>query len=1857
MDLSTVSIEEVKNVLIGMQKILECPICLELIKEPVSTTCDHIFCKFCMLKLLSKKKGPSQCPLCKDNITKRSLRESTRFNQLVEGLLKTIQAFELDTGFQFSNSQDFSKWEKSTPEPIKKEAAVIQSMGYRNRTKRFRASEPENSTLESSLGVQLFDLDIRKGSLRRKQKKCIKNNAVYIELGSDSSEDSVKNAVCNSVEDQELCQTSPRRTRSKVRLKPKGKAEYELPEGTIKSLQQHQPNTEDVHVNEENATEGHPDESQGISSSNLSMEPCGTDTHASSLLPETTSLLPNIDRMNVEKAELCDKSKQPALARNQQSSLDESKEICSAGKSPGACEQHEQNTHRLCERQELEEKPQHPESPRGNPQNGLSGTKLKSSIQKVNEWLSRSNDILASDNSNGRSHEQNAEVPSTLEDGHPNTADGNSSISEKTDPVADATDDVWPPVPERSCPRPAENNIEDKIFGKTYRRKSSHPNLNYITENLFAEAMAPDSLIPPQPPKNTRSKRKRKTISDLQPEDFIRKTDIPVIRKTPEKKNHSVDQILEREQNDQVMNTANSLPEQKALDGHTVGEVKDVQVLELFSVEKESTFRTGTEPAAGSTDHGELELNSRDVKMTKKDRLRKKPSVRIVHALELVVDRNPSSSNESELQIDSYPSSEEIRKGNNSKQKQIRRSRRLQLLSEEIAVGTKMAHKPVDQAEESCISEVFPELKIRNMPARATDSLTTDRDQVLASCSFTEEGDERSLEAIPGSKDQDLALSGGEGLQGERAPGSLEALEAPDTDWDTQESTSLFPADTPQNSKAEPSPHRSHCEIMETPKELLDGCSSKNTESGKEDLRSLMGQEGQNASKTTTEMEDSELDTQYLQNTFKRSKRQSFALCSSPRQQCMKPSAVPGTVSQQSPDNATDCGGQEKEKQGNRESSKPVQPKSAVMSLVAACQTEERKPGDHAKCSTTGVSRLCHIAPLHGGDDCEHIAGNNQGISQVLDGKQSVSPARSSASKTMYTNNLLEERFDEQTTCPETAMGNESLVQSSLSPVSQSNSREYISKATDLNRFISIGSSGESSQAEEGENKESELNTSPILKLVQPQICQQSFPQDNCKEPKRKGKEGNGKLAQAIRTDSSPCLEQTKESTHSSQVWSETPDLLDSDGEIKESFAESDIKEQSAVFDKVGKSFRVRQSRKSRSPLAHRNPSLTWKSRRQARKLESSEEEDTSSEEGELPSFQDLIFGKAASTPSQPTKSKTIAVELPTNKAEENPAFLNRDIGSASNIQISSGEASQDDNSSQDSECSGSLFSSHSNSLEDLTGKANDKDSALVFGSSKQGRSQPRTQEMQSGSEMPKVSQDEGERESDLDEDHHLKDQGVDANLGESASGYDSETSHPGDISQLSFQSDILTTQQRDTMQDNLKKLQQEMAVLEAVLEQHGSQTSNRPASQESGLCPSVDQPDLKQTKSEKGAEKTVEYHKSQKAQSLSADNSRAFPEDSSSKNEEPGVEGSSLLESQMLNGDWSLLGHSRILQKVESSSEEGISRIAVLKEKQQRKPEERSVMVEQSCVLKPDLETVPESESGVKVYPEKTECSPQENKDTTLREILNLPTSTCALRSSQLQTVESTNTSASNTPGHSVRGQLEEACASERVRKGGTGSPRMSLVASGLTPKEHMLVQKFARKTQSTLSNQITEGTTHVIMKTDAEFVCERTLKYFLGIAGGKWVVSFLWVVQSFKEGKVLPECDFEVRGDVINGRNHRGPERARESQGVKIFKGLEICCYGPFTDMPTDHLEWMVQLCGASVVKKPSSLRPRLGSSPVVVVQPDAWEDDSSFQGVGLMCEVPIVTREWVLDSVACYQRQELDTYLICQTSSGCC
>ncbi|XP_077825357.1 breast cancer type 1 susceptibility protein homolog isoform X7 [Macaca mulatta] len=725
-------------------------------------------------------------------------------------------------------------------------------------------------------------------------------------------------------------------------------------------------------------------------------------------------------------------------------------------------------------------------------------------------------------------------------------------------------------------------------------------------------------------------------------------------------------------------------------------------------------------------------------------------------------------------------------------------------------------------------------------------------------------------------------------------------------------------------------------------------------------------------------------------------------------------------------------------------------------------------------------------------------------------------------------------------------------------------------------------------------------------------------------------------------------LEQPMGSSHASEVCSETPDDLLDDGEIKEdtSFAANDIKESSAVFSKS-----IQRGELSRSPSPFTHTHLAQGYRKEAKKLESSEE-NLSSEDEELPCFQHLLFGKVSNIPSQTTRHSTVATECLSKNTEENLLSLKNSLTDCSN-QVILAKASQEHHLSEETKCSGSLFSSQCSELEDLTANTNTQDPFLI-GSSKRMRHQSESQGV--GLSDKELVSDDEERGTGLEEDNQ-EEQSVDSNLGEAASGYESETSVSEDCSRLSSQSEILTTQQRDTMQDNLIKLQQEMAELEAVLEQHGSQPSNSYPSIITDSSALEDLRNPEQSTSEKAvltSQKSSEYPINQNPEGLSADKFEVSADSSTSKNKEPGVERSSPSKCQSLEDRWYVHSSSGSLQNGNYPSQEELIKVVDVETQQLEKSGPHDLM-EPSYLPRQDLDGTPYLESGISLFSDDPESDPSEDRAPESAHVGSIPSSTSALKVPQWQVAESaqspaaahnTNTAGYNAMEESVSRENPKLTAStERVNK------RMSLVVSGLTPEEFMLVYKFARRYHIALTNLISEETTHVVMKTDAEFVCERTLKYFLGIAGGKWVVSYFWVTQSIKERKMLNEHDFEVRGDVVNGRNHQGPKRARESPDRKIFRGLEICCYGPFTNMPTDQLEWMVQLCGASVVKELSSFTLGTGFHPIVVVQPDAWTEDNGFHAIGQMCEAPVVTREWVLDSVALYQCQELDTYLIPQ------
>ncbi|XP_075850694.1 breast cancer type 1 susceptibility protein isoform X2 [Microcebus murinus] len=1853
MDLSAVPVQEVQNVLNAMQKILECPICLELIKEPVSTKCDHIFCKFCMLKLLNQKKGPSQCPLCKNDITKRSLQESTRFSQLVEELLNIIHAFELDTGLQFANSYNFAKKGNNSPEQLKEEVSIIQSMGYRDRAKRLRQSEPENPTLqETSLSVQLSNLGIVR-PLRTKQQIKSQNKSVYIELGSDSSEDTVNKASYCSVGDEELLKITPQGAKAKTSLDSAKKAACAFSEKDITSIEHHQASNNDLNTIKKHATEMHPEKYQGSSVSNLHVEPCGKNTHANSLQHENSSLLLTKDRMNVEKAEFCNKSKQPGLARSQQSRWAQSKETCNDRQAPSTEKKVDLSTAPPYGRKERnKQKPPYSESPRDT--QDVPWITLNSSIQKVNEWFSRSDEILTSDDSHDGGCESHAEVAGALD--VPNEVDGYSTSSEKIDLLASDPPDPIIRKRERLHSKPVEGKIEDKIFGKTYRRKASLPNLSHVTENLIIGTIVTEPQITQEHPLTNKLKRKRRTTSGLCPEDFIKKADLAVVQKTPEKRNQETNQM---EPNDQVMNVTNSGYENETK-GNYVQKEKNPNPTE--SLEKESSFRTKVEPISSSISNMELELNIHNSKAPKKNRLRRKSSSRHIHALELVVNKNPSPPNCTELQIDSCSSIEEI-KEKNSEQMPVRHSRKLPLVEDkEPTTGAKKSNKPNEQ--------------ISKRHANDTNCSSSNKLQEFINPGLQREKTEENLETILASnsiKDtKDLVSSGERVFQTESGERSIESTSislVPDTDYGTQNSISLLEVNTLGKTKTAPKQCVSQCAAIENPKELIHGCSKdtrNNTEGFKDPLRHKIN----HIQEPSMEMEDSELDTQYLQNTFKVSKRQSFALFpnpGNPEKECATVCAHSRSLRKQSPKVTLEC--EQKENQEKKESKiKHEQTISTTAGFSVVCQKD--KPDDYAKCSIREVSRFCLSSRFRGNEN-ELITVNKHDILQNPYHIPSLSPIRPFF-KTKCKTNLSEERFEEHSVSPERTLGSENVIPNTVSTISQNNIRESAFKeasSSSINEVgpstneagssvNEVGSSGENIQVELGKNRGPRLNAVLRLGLMQPEVYKQSLPVSNCKHPEIKRQEKNEGVLQTVNTDFSPCLisdnlEQPMGSSHASQVCSETPDDLLDDDEIKEniSFAESGVKERSAIF---SKNVQRGEFSRSPSPLAH-TCLVQGHRRREARKLESSEES-MSSEDEELPCFQHLLFGKVTNMPSQSIRQKTVATECLSKKTEENLASSRNSLNDCSN-QVMLAKASQEHHFSEEAKCSSSLFSSQCSPLEDLTANRNTQDPFLMFDPpSKQMRNQYENQEIVL-SDKELVSDDE-ERETSLEEDNDQEEQSVDSNLGEAASGYQSETSFSEDCSGLSSQSDILTTQQRDTMQDNLIKLQQEMAELEAVLEQHGSQPSNSSPSLIADSCAPDDLLNLEQNPSEKvlTPQKSSDYPVSQNPESLSADKFQVSPYSSTSKTKEPRAERSSSSKSQLSDDRWYMDSHSGSLQNRICLSQEELVKVVDVEEQQLEKSEPYDLM-EQSSLPRQDLEGTPCLESGVCLFSDDPESNPSEDKAPDSAPVCSMPASTSALKLPQFQVADSDMSLAATHNTETVKEESmnkekpELTSSTERVNK------RISMVVSGLTPKESMLVHKFARKHHITLTNLVTEETTHVVMKTDTEFVCERTLKYFLGIAGGKWVVSYFWVTQSIKEKKMLEEHDFEVRGDVVNGRNHQGPKRARESQDRKIFRGLEICCYGPFTNMPTDQLEWMVQLCGATVVKELSSFTLGTDVHPVVVVQPDAWTEDNGFHAIGQMCEAPVVTREWVLDSVALYQCQELDTYLIPQIPHSHC
>lgn len=61
----------------------QCPVCLDVLNDPVTTPCGHNFCKTCLKECWDN--SPNKCPYCKETFNKRpDLKSNTALREIVQ---------------------------------------------------------------------------------------------------------------------------------------------------------------------------------------------------------------------------------------------------------------------------------------------------------------------------------------------------------------------------------------------------------------------------------------------------------------------------------------------------------------------------------------------------------------------------------------------------------------------------------------------------------------------------------------------------------------------------------------------------------------------------------------------------------------------------------------------------------------------------------------------------------------------------------------------------------------------------------------------------------------------------------------------------------------------------------------------------------------------------------------------------------------------------------------------------------------------------------------------------------------------------------------------------------------------------------------------------------------------------------------------------------------------------------------------------------------------------------------------------------------------------------------------------------------------------------------------------------------------------------------------------------------------------------------------------------------------------------------------------------------------------------------------------------------------------------------------
>ncbi|CAH9110704.1 unnamed protein product [Cuscuta epithymum] len=219
----------------------------------------------------------------------------------------------------------------------------------------------------------------------------------------------------------------------------------------------------------------------------------------------------------------------------------------------------------------------------------------------------------------------------------------------------------------------------------------------------------------------------------------------------------------------------------------------------------------------------------------------------------------------------------------------------------------------------------------------------------------------------------------------------------------------------------------------------------------------------------------------------------------------------------------------------------------------------------------------------------------------------------------------------------------------------------------------------------------------------------------------------------------------------------------------------------------------------------------------------------------------------------------------------------------------------------------------------------------------------------------------------------------------------------------------------------------------------------------------------------------------------------------------------------------------------------------------------------------------------------------------------------------------------------------------------------RFVLCCSAITDAEKAIVSDFKRLSGATVVKTWDTSVTHIIASIDEKGACRRTLKYLMGVLGGKWILTIEWIKACLNAAEHVDEQPYEIEVDTHGVRD--GPRLGRlrmTNKEPKLFNGYKFYFMGDFLPSHKKYLPDLVVAAGGTVLnRKPVNETSLLSASSSTFIvysleipdKCDSREKSSILDNRRLAAEALAnstgslaATDAWVMDSIAGLKLQHL-------------